>query len=120
MGHCLSEDEMGLHEEGKKKEDHWFLEKDLAALERIRKEREERIRRETTAEQAKALEALRAAHWLRCPKCGHAMEELSLSDVSVERCTRCDGIFFDRGELEDFLSRKFEERKSILRRVLGL
>jgi Zn-finger nucleic acid-binding protein len=39
---------------------------------------------------------------LVCPKCGAALEELPFSSKTnflVDRCTGCEGIFFDAGEL---------------------
>jgi hypothetical protein len=48
----------------------------------------------------KEREKLRDLHWMCCPKCGHALEEISFRDVSVDRCTACGGVFLDKGELE--------------------
>ena len=38
-----------------------------------------------------------------CPVCGIALSEQSLHGETVDRCERCDGIFFDSGELESLL-----------------
>jgi Zn-finger nucleic acid-binding protein len=40
--------------------------------------------------------------------------------VEVDRCTFCEGIYLDAGELEQVFSKRFEDRKAIWRRVLGL
>jgi Zn-finger nucleic acid-binding protein len=40
--------------------------------------------------------------------------------IEVDRCTFCEGIFFDAGELEDLFSKRQDERRAIWRRVLGL
>jgi Zn-finger nucleic acid-binding protein len=37
---------------------------------------------------------------LTCPKCRGAMRTYERSDVTVDQCTECRGIFLDRGELE--------------------
>ena len=37
---------------------------------------------------------------LTCPKCRGAMRTYERSDVHVDQCTECRGIFLDRGELE--------------------
>jgi Zn-finger nucleic acid-binding protein len=42
----------------------------------------------------------RIAHWMRCPKCGGQMEEKALENVMVDQCTKCQGVFFDAGELQ--------------------
>ena len=36
---------------------------------------------------------------LKCPGCGHEMHVEILSKVEVDRCTRCDGMWFDVGEV---------------------
>lgn len=35
-----------------------------------------------------------------CPKCGHAMEQVVYSDIEVDRCTLCRGLWFDLMEHE--------------------
>lgn len=41
-----------------------------------------------------------AAHWMVCPKCGGAMAEREVMGLKGDVCSRCQGIFFDHGELE--------------------
>lgn len=36
---------------------------------------------------------------LACPRCRTALRTRSFKGVAVDRCTRCDGIWFDAGEL---------------------
>ena len=46
-------------------------------------------------------------HSLKCPKCGHGMEEISYGgDLVIDRCTHCHGLWFDEGEAE-LLKRKW-------------
>ena len=35
-----------------------------------------------------------------CPKCRESMEEVQTESVTVDRCLRCRGLWFDRGEAE--------------------
>ena len=38
-------------------------------------------------------------HSIECPKCGHGMKEVSYgSDLLIDRCSNCQGIWFDKGE----------------------
>ncbi len=37
-------------------------------------------------------------HSLQCPKCGHGMEEVSHDNVTIDRCTHCEGLWFDADE----------------------
>lgn len=40
-------------------------------------------------------------HGIECPKCGHGMEEISYGgDLVIDRCTHCQGLWFDEGEAE--------------------
>ncbi len=39
-------------------------------------------------------------HSIKCPKCGHGMEEIAHDDVEIDRCTHCKGLWFDAGEAE--------------------
>ena len=48
----------------------------------------------------------KAAHWMRCPKCGEQMAEINMCGINVDKCSGCSGIYFDNGELETLLSAK--------------
>ena len=40
-------------------------------------------------------------HGIECPKCGHGMDEISYGgDLVIDRCTHCQGLWFDEGEAE--------------------
>ncbi len=102
-------------------EDRWFIEKDRELIAKLKEEREQRIREEEAKEAQKERDRLREAHWMRCPKCGHAMKERTLRDVKVDVCTLCEGVYFDRGELEDLmLAHQSSERVGFFRRLMGL
>ena len=58
--------------------------------------------------------------WLKCPKCGHDMREEQLDEVTIDRCTFCEGFYFDAGELDRIYLKKAEERRSLFRRLLGI
>ncbi len=62
---------------------------------------------------------LRAAHWLKCPKCGHNLQAPSMEDIELETCIFCAGMHFDRGELESLLLLKLPQRLKFYRRFLG-
>lgn len=105
---------MGIPEEGKKKEEQWFHERERRLIEEMKAEREERLR-------SRKHEELKELHWMCCPKCGHPMQEKELSGIKVDVCTLCEGIYFDRGELEDLLlAQGSEGRAGFFRRLFGL
>jgi len=102
-------------------EDAYFQEQERKLIEKLRAEREQRIKDEEVQEKKAERERLRKLHWMSCPKCGHAMAERNLSDIQVDVCSHCEGIFFDRGELEDlFLKQQAKQRTGFFRRILGL
>ena len=37
---------------------------------------------------------------MRCPKCRSDMKQINVDDTIVDRCTTCNGIWFDEGEVE--------------------
>ena len=40
-------------------------------------------------------------HSIECPKCGHGMEEVAYgSEVLIDRCTNCQGLWFDQDEAD--------------------
>ncbi|MBS1678794.1 MAG: zf-TFIIB domain-containing protein [Actinobacteria bacterium] len=43
---------------------------------------------------------------LTCPKCGGEMRAHQRNGVTIEQCRKCHGIFLDRGEFEQLLSRE--------------
>jgi uncharacterized protein len=40
---------------------------------------------------------------LTCPKCQAPMRTHKRNGVAIEQCTKCHGIFLDRGELEQLI-----------------
>jgi hypothetical protein len=108
-----------LKDVGKAKEEQWFNahEQELLRKAREKKEAEQRSRRE--AEEAAERERLKAAHWMRCPKCGFEMTERALEGVLVDECGHCGGVYFDAGELHSLLGKKAEESKGFFKRLLG-
>ena len=107
-------------EQDRKREDEWFLSNEKRLLENARIEREKR-EKERAAQSAEAdRKRLREQHFMRCPKCGHEMREETLESVTIDRCSYCEGIFFDAGELEQIFTRKDEQRRSLFRKILKI
>ncbi len=50
---------------------------------------------------------LQKLHYLRCPKCGMELVEIGYQGVMIDKCTGCEGIWLDAGELESIS--KFEK-----------
>jgi hypothetical protein len=74
-------------------EEEYFLRQEA---ERRRKVAEERQAKLLTEER----ERERALHFMKCPKCGMQLEEIAFGGVRVDKCSSCEGIWLDKGELE--------------------
>ena len=55
-------------------------------------------------------------HFMRCPKCGMKLIEVDYKSLKVDRCSACDGIWLDAGELEAAV----ELERGLLGRIFGL
>ena len=48
---------------------------------------------------------------MKCPRCPDAMlDEHQRNGVRIDVCEHCRGIWLDRGELEKFIARTFEDQ----------
>ena len=48
-------------------------------------------------------------HSMKCPKCLHGMEEVTFGEVTIDRCSNCQGLWFDAGEAEQLKDIKGSE-----------
>lgn len=78
----------GLHEHSRL-EDEYFYKKDRELIEKNKKE---------TQQKKELLE--RTAHYHKCAKCGHDMEELVRDQISLLMCTGCECVHLSRETLE--------------------
>jgi len=62
-----------------------------------RKKREDEKHRKLAEEEKKRLREL---HHMRCPKCGMELIEIDYRAIKVDKCSECDGIWLDAGELD--------------------
>jgi hypothetical protein len=58
---------------------------------------EENNARKIEVEEKKRLQDL---HNMRCPKCGMQLVEIDYRTIKIDRCTACNGVWLDAGELE--------------------
>jgi len=42
-------------------------------------------------------------YYMKCPKCGMRLNETEYKEGKINKCTECDGIWLDAGELEALL-----------------
>lgn len=70
-------------------------------FEKLEAEKRARLAKELKAQrEAEVLAARKAAHWLRCGKCGADMATHVFRGVEIEVCPDCGAVLLDQGELE--------------------
>ncbi len=63
-----------------------------------RKKSEEEKQKKLAEEQKRKAKEL---HWLKCPKCGMELIEIDYKHVKVDKCSHCEGVWLDAGEMEE-------------------
>ena len=109
-----------MDENDSRREDQWFRENEKVLLENARIAREKRERERAALEAEADRDARQQQHFMKCPKCGHDLVEEDLEGVSIDRCSFCEGVFFDAGELESLFARRDEDRKSFFRKLIKI
>ena len=75
------------------KEEEYF-----ARMEFERKKKEEEEKHRKLAEEEK--KRLKESHFMKCPKFGMKLIEIDYKGIKIDRCSGCEGIWLDAGELE--------------------
>ncbi len=75
------------------KEEEYFARMEF---EKKRKEEEEKQKKLAEAEKKK----LKELHHMKCPKCGMELIEIDYKAIKVDKCSGCEGVWLDAGELE--------------------
>jgi DNA-directed RNA polymerase subunit RPC12/RpoP len=105
-------------EQDKSREDDWFRQNEEQLLEAARVARLKREQERAAEEKAEEMKRLKELHFMKCPKCGHDLKEEAIEKVTADRCTHCEGLFFDAGELEQILMQKEEQRRGFFRKLV--
>jgi uncharacterized protein len=74
-------------------EEEYFARQEAERRRKIADEQQARLKTEER-------ERDRTLHFMRCPKCGLLLEEITFGDVRVDKCFGCEGIWLDKGEFE--------------------
>lgn len=70
----------------------------IARMEFEKRKRIEEEKHKRLAEEEK--KRLKDTHYMRCPKCGMELIEVDYKEIKVDKCSECEGIWLDSGELE--------------------
>jgi ssDNA-binding Zn-finger/Zn-ribbon topoisomerase 1 len=74
-------------------EEEYFARMEYEKLKKIEEESHKKL-----AEEQKARE--KELHFMKCPKCGMNLVEIDYKKIKVDKCSACEGIWLDAGEME--------------------
>ena len=74
------------------KEEEYFAREMFEKKQKVEQEKQKQL---AEAEKKKA----RELHFMKCPKCGMNLVEIDYKSIKVDRCSGCEGIWLDTGEL---------------------
>ena len=60
---------------------------------------------------------LKALHWMRCPKCGHALRTERHGSLDIGFCASCRGVWLDATALETLVAPENDFVRSCLRNL---
>ena len=75
-------------------EEEFFARQEFERMKDVEEKRSRKIAEEER-------ESLKELHFMRCPKCGMQLVEIDYRGIKIDRCTACDGVWLDAGELEE-------------------
>jgi len=74
-------------------EEEYFARTEYAKLKKIQEESQKKL---AAGRRAKEKEL----HYMKCPKCGMNLVEVDYKKIKIDKCSECEGIWLDAGELE--------------------
>jgi uncharacterized protein len=75
------------------KEDEYFARMEFERKKKLEEEKQSKLARDEK-------ERLKELHDMKCPKCGMGLIEIDYKGIKVDKCSGCEGVWLDAGELE--------------------
>jgi hypothetical protein len=75
------------------KEEEYFARIEFARRKKLEEEKHRKLKEEDK-------KRLKELHYMRCPKCGMELIEIDYKGIKVDKCSECEGVWLDAGELE--------------------
>ena len=82
-----------MSEKSKGKEEDYFARLEFEKLKKIEQEKHQKLAKDEK-------QRLKKLHYMRCPKCGMELIEINYKAILIDKCSECEGIWLDAGELE--------------------
>ncbi len=89
------------------KEEEYFKKQEIERLRKLQEEKEKLLKEEERKK-------LKDLHYMKCPKCGMDLQEIDYKNIKIDKCFSCEGIFLDKGELEEVIRK---EGEGILKKI---
>lgn len=80
-------------DKSKRAEDEFIAKEEAEKTKRLK----EQLKEQHLEEQR---EQTKAVCYMKCPKCGGDLNEITFRGINIDRCLNCDGVWLDQGELE--------------------
>ncbi len=100
---------MSKDKKSSKTEDEYFAKEEAEKAKRL----QDKLKEEAEADERAKIQA---TCYMRCPKCGRELEEVVFRGIKIDRCTSCDGVWLDEGELEKLAG---SDDSNIIEGILG-
>ncbi len=97
----------------KQSEEEWFAKFEIQMIRDAKRKREARHHEKESISEDK-----KPDNYMLCPRDGAKLEAKHISDVEVDICPECDGLWLDRGEMEEILLARDEDKKGFFRKLL--
>ncbi len=75
------------------REEEYFARMEFERRKKLEEEKHGKLKEEDKKRQ-------KELHYMRCPKCGMELIEIDYKGIKVDKCSSCEGIWLDAGELE--------------------
>ena len=82
------------------KEEEYFARVEFERKKKLEEEKHRKLKEEDK-------KRLKEFHYMKCPKCGMELIEIDYKGIKVDKCSECEGVWLDAGELE--ATSKFEK-----------
>ncbi|KPK91811.1 MAG: hypothetical protein AMJ94_06395 [Deltaproteobacteria bacterium SM23_61] len=76
------------------KEEEYFARMEFERKKKVEEAKHQKLRGEEK-------KMLRDLHFMKCPKCGMELIEIDCQGIKVDKCSECQGVWLDAGELEN-------------------
>ena len=87
------EREGAMSRKASEKEEEYFVRMEFERKKKVEGEKHRKLREEEKKK-------LRDLHFMMCPKCGMELIEMDYQGIKVDKCSECEGVWLDAGELE--------------------